>query len=278
MKNTKKERIDVVLVSRGFAESRTKAQGLLMAGRVIAGEARVDKPGAMVRLDVPIEIKGDGCEWVGRGAYKLLKALDSFEVAVERRVCVDVGASTGGFTQALLSRGAGLVYSVDVGYGQLAWQLRNDSRVVVMERTNARDLTPGSFPVAPDLAVMDASFISLRLLLPPVDRCVSERGEAVVLVKPQFEVGRDGVGKGGRVRSRDAHIAVLAGLMDFASESTSFSPFGLTFSPVTGAKGNIEYLLYLKKYQRAPSLPSADSVVEEAHAYFSKDRGGDDHE
>ncbi|MFA7620512.1 MAG: TlyA family RNA methyltransferase [Aminobacteriaceae bacterium] len=274
MKSSKKERIDRVLASRGLAESRTAAQSLLMAGRVSVGGVRVDKPGAQVSPDADIEVKG-GADWVSRGALKLIKALDYFEIVPKGRVCVDVGASTGGFTQVLLSRGAARVYSVDVGYGQLAWTIRNDERVVVMERTNARNLHPEDFDQTPDISVTDASFISLRLLLPAMDAFLSPSGEAVVLVKPQFEVGRGRVGKGGRVRSREDHIEVLEGIISFCTDSPlSLVPSGLTFSPITGAKGNIEFLMFMRKGTDYP-VPafSAAAVVDEAHHFFSEERG-----
>jgi len=272
MKSIKKERIDKVLVSRGFVETRTKAQSLLMAGKVTVNGDRVDKPGVLVFPDAPVEVAGSGNDWVSRGALKLLKALSVFPFDPKDRICVDIGASTGGFTQVLLSRGALRVYSVDVGYGQLAWQLRSDERVVVMERTNARNLLPDSFSEIPERAVADASFISLKLLLPAMDAFLSLHGEAVVLVKPQFEVGKGKVGKGGVVRSREDHIAVLEGILAFCSQETSFRPYGMTFSPITGPMGNIEYLLYLSKADVETSLPDPASLVEEAHSFFTKGR------
>ena len=272
MKSIKKERIDKVLVSRGFVETRTKAQSLLMAGKVTVDGNRVDKPGALVFPDAAVEVIGTGNEWVSRGALKLLKALDVFPFDPKDRICVDIGASTGGFTQVLLSRGALRVYSVDVGYGQLAWSLRSDERVVVMERTNARHLLPDNFPDIPDRAVADASFISLKLLLPAMDTILSPQGEAVVLVKPQFEVGKGKVGKGGVVRSSEDHIVVLEEILNFCLRETTFTPCGMTYSPITGPMGNIEYLLYLSKSDSEPSIPHPVSIVEEAHSFFTKGR------
>lgn len=273
MKSIKKERVDRVLVSRGFADSRTRAQSLLMAGKVVVAGERVEKPGALIFPDAPIEVQGAGNEWVSRGALKLLKALSVFPVSPEDRVCVDIGASTGGFTQVLLSKGARRVYSVDVGYGQLAWSLRSHEKVVVMERTNARNLQPEDFAEIPDIAVADASFISLKLLLPAMDSFLSPMGEAVVLVKPQFEVGKGKVGKGGVVRSKTDHIEVLENMLAFCSAETSFTPCGLTFSPVKGPMGNIEYLLYLRKAGAETSpLLSAPSAVEESHCFFTEGR------
>ena len=274
MKSIKKERIDKVLVSRGFVETRTKAQSLLMAGKVFVDGNRVEKPGTLVFPDVAMEVSGSGNDWVSRGALKLLKALDVFPFDPRGRICVDIGASTGGFTQVLLSRGACRVYSVDVGYGQLAWSLRNDERVVVMERTNARNLLPDDFPEIPERAVADASFISLKLLLPAMDAFLSCQGEAVVLVKPQFEVGKGKVGKGGVVRSHEDHISVLEDILVFCLRKTSFSPCGMTFSPITGPMGNIEYLLYLSKADATLSIPHPVSIVEEAHSFFTKGRSG----
>jgi 23S rRNA (cytidine1920-2'-O)/16S rRNA (cytidine1409-2'-O)-methyltransferase len=273
MPNIKKERIDKVLVSRGVTDSRTKAQSLLMAGKVTVSGEKVEKAGTLVLPDAAIEVQGKEKEWVSRGALKLLKALDVFPLSPSGKICVDIGASTGGFTQVLLAFGADRIYSVDVGYGQLAWPLRNDSRVVVMERTNARNLRREDFQHTPDIVVADASFISLKLLLPPMDAFLSLSAEGIVLVKPQFEVGKGKVGKGGVVRSKEDHISVLEGIIDFCRQQTSFIPAGLTFSPVTGPMGNIEYLLHIVKgYDRdVPFFPA--SVVEKAHLFFAEGKG-----
>ncbi len=244
-----------------------------MAGKVFVSGVRVDKAGTLVAEDSLIEIKRESVEWVSRGALKLVKALDVFRVDPKNRICVDIGASTGGFTQVLLARGASRVYSVDVGYGQLAWSLRNDERVVVMERKNARDLRPSDFDGTPEIAVVDASYISLRLLLPVMNSFLPSAGEAVALVKPQFEIGRGRVGKGGRVRSKEDHVEVLDGMTSFCDKKLALKPSGLAFSPITGAKGNIEYLLYLRKTgDSVPTTLSSREVVEEAHAFFSEER------
>lgn len=271
MSSSKKERIDRLLVSRGLVETRTKAQALLLAGKVFVGGSRVDKTGSLVPSDAPLEVRDDGEKWVSRGAHKLLKGLDSFGVSPEDLVCVDIGASTGGFTQVLLERGARKVYAVDVGYGQLAWSLRNDERVVVMERTNARTLTPELFPEIPGLVVADASFISLKLLIPPVRLILSPEGQAILLVKPQFEVGKGRVGKGGVVRSKEDHISVLRDILAFCEESGDFHPAGLAFSPITGPMGIIEYLLHVVRTKGSGRPLSPEKTVEEAHHFFRKD-------
>ena len=265
---SRKERIDRLLLSRKLADSRTRAQGLVMAGRVFADGARVDKAGTMVRADASLEVRGEPSQWVSRGAFKLLKGLDVFGVSPEGRVCVDIGASTGGFTQVLLAKGARKVYAVDVGYGQLAWSLRQDGRVVSMERTNARNLGPGNFPEEVGLAVADVSFISLKIILPVMDAILAPGGEVVVLVKPQFEAGRDRVGKNGVVRSPEDHLAVLEDILSFCLGKTALCPDAADFSPVTGPKGNIEYLLHLvKKAGPCPAVSPAETV-EKAHEFF----------
>jgi 23S rRNA (cytidine1920-2'-O)/16S rRNA (cytidine1409-2'-O)-methyltransferase len=271
LSSSKKERIDRLLVSRGLVETRSKAQALLLAGKVFVGGSRVDKTGTQVPADARIEVRDDGEKWVSRGAHKLLRGLDSFSVSPVDLVCVDIGASTGGFTQVLLERGARKVYAVDVGYGQLAWSLRNDERVVVMERTNARSLTPENFRELPDLAVADASFISLKLLIPPIRLVLASEGQAILLVKPQFEVGKGRVGKGGVVRAKDDHIAVLKDILSFCEENGDFHPAGLTFSPITGPMGNIEYLLHLVRTKGSGRTPSPEETVEEAHHFFRKE-------
>lgn len=271
MSSSKKERIDRLLVSKGLVETRSKAQALLLAGKVFVGDCRVDKTGSLVPADARIEVRDDGEKWVSRGAHKLLKGLDSFSVSPADSVCVDIGASTGGFTQVLLERGARKVYAVDVGYGQLAWSLRNDGRVVVMERTNARVLTPENFREIPDLVVADASFISLKLLIPMIRQILSQEGQAILLVKPQFEVGKGRVGKGGVVRSREDHIAVLKDILAFCRETGDFHPAGLAFSPITGPMGNIEYLLHGARAEGSGRHLSPEETVEAAHHFFRKD-------
>jgi 23S rRNA (cytidine1920-2'-O)/16S rRNA (cytidine1409-2'-O)-methyltransferase len=261
-----KERLDKLLVERGLVESRTRAQALIMAGKVKVNGERVDKAGAPTGQDCVLEVD-EGQRWASRGAFKLLKALDVFQLEVAGRVCVDIGASTGGFTDVLLSAGAKKVYAVDVGYGQLHSRLAHDPRVVVMDRTNARTLTPdrlgrGSVDDRVALAVCDASFISLRLLLPAMDSILSQEGEAVVLIKPQFEAGRERLGRGGVVRDPAVHAAVLREVRDFALRETRLRPVGLSWSPILGPEGNREFLCLLTRDAGAAIV--ADAIVEAA--------------
>ncbi len=272
MSNLRKKRIDSLLVDRGFAESRTRAQGLITEGKVWVGGIRVEKTASLADSGVLIEVREEKEDrWVSRGAHKLLKGLEAFSVSPEGKICVDIGASTGGFTQVLLRRGAKKVYAVDVGYGQLAWSLRQDGRVAVMERTNARGLKREHFAEPIALAVADASFISLKLLLPPLSGILSRDGEAIVLVKPQFEAGKGKVGKGGIVRSKEMHLSVLEDILSFCISGTGLFPSGLTFSPVTGQTGNIEFLLHLSRSPEALLSAAPEQVVEEAHLFFRKD-------
>ncbi len=243
----KRQRIDLLLVERGLAESRTRAQALVMAGAVVVGEARVDKPGALVDPGAPIRLKEDAAprRWASRGALKLLGALAAFPVDPRGKVCADLGASTGGFTDVLLQRGAAKVYAVDVGYGQLHPRIRGDPRVVVRERENARNLTAESLGERVDLIVGDLSFISLRLVLPAVKAILKPRGEAVLLVKPQFEVGKGEVGKGGVVRDDAKRRAALESVKE-AARGLGFEVVGEAESPVEGPAGNREWLLALR--------------------------------
>ncbi len=244
----KRQRIDVLLVERGLAESRTKAQALVMAGAVVVGEARVDKPGALVDPAAPIRLKEDAApqRYVSRGALKLERALEAFPVEPRGKVCADLGASTGGFTDLLLQRGAAKVYAVDVGYGQLHPRLRGDPRVVVRERENARTLTAESLGERVALVVGDLSFISLRLVLPAVKAILEPRGEAVLLVKPQFEVGKGEVGKGGVVRD-DAKRRAALEAVEAAARGLGFEVLGEAESPIEGPAGNREWLLALRR-------------------------------
>jgi 23S rRNA (cytidine1920-2'-O)/16S rRNA (cytidine1409-2'-O)-methyltransferase len=244
----RRQRIDLVLVARGLAESRAKAQALVMAGAVVAGETRVDKPGQLVDPDVPLRIKENAAprQYVSRGAQKLLRALERFPVDPRGKTCADLGASTGGFTDLLLQRGAARVYAVDVGYGQLHPRLRGDPRVVVRERENARHLTAASLGERVDLVVGDLSFISLRLVLPAVRDLLVPGGQAVLLVKPQFEVGKGEVGKGGVVRDDGKRRAALASVEGAALE-LGFEVEGHCESPVPGPAGNREWLLLLRR-------------------------------
>ena len=244
----RRQRVDLLLVERGLAESRTKAQALVMAGAVVVGEARVDKPGALVDPAAPIRLKDDAApqRYVSRGALKLEKALDTFPVDPRGKVCADLGASTGGFTDLLLQRGAARVYAVDVGYGQLHPKLRGDPRVVVRERKNARALTREQLGEAMDLVTGDLSFISLRLILPAVHAILRDGGDAVLLVKPQFEVGKGEVGKGGVVRDETKRRAALDGIAEVA-RGLGFVVLGEAESPIEGPAGNREWLLALRK-------------------------------
>jgi 23S rRNA (cytidine1920-2'-O)/16S rRNA (cytidine1409-2'-O)-methyltransferase len=243
----KRQRIDLLLVERGLAESRTKAQALVMAGAVVVGEARVDKPGALVDPDAPVRLKEDAAprRYVSRGALKLERALEAFPVDPRGRTCADLGASTGGFTDVLLQRGAAKVYAVDVGYGQLHPRIRGDPRVVVRERENARTLSAASLGERVDLVVGDLSFISLRLVLPAVKDVLKPGGEAVLLVKPQFEVGKGEVGKGGVVRDEAKRRAALESVAS-AARQLGFEVVGEAESPIEGPAGNREWLLALR--------------------------------
>jgi 23S rRNA (cytidine1920-2'-O)/16S rRNA (cytidine1409-2'-O)-methyltransferase len=243
----KRVRIDHLLVERGLAESRTRAQALVMAGAVVVGEARVDKPGALVDPAAPIRIKEDAApqKYVSRGALKLERALEAFPVDPRGKTCADLGASTGGFTDLLLQRGAAKVHAVDVGYGQLHARLRGDPRVVVRERENARLLTAGSLGERVDLVTGDLSFISLRLVLPAVKAILKPGGEAILLVKPQFEVGKGEVGKGGVVRDDAKRRAALDAIAE-AARALGFEVMGEAESPIEGPAGNREWLLALR--------------------------------
>lgn len=243
----KTERLDQVLVERGIAPSREKAKALVLAGLVIVGEHRITKPGTRVDPGAPIRLKGELNPYVSRGGLKLAAALTEFGIDPAGRTCVDVGASTGGFTDCLLQRGARRVYAVDVGYGQLAWKLRQDPRVVSLERENVRLMPRERIPETVELVVVDASFISLRLLLPKAWDLLDHGGDAVALVKPQFEVGRGQVGKGGVVRDPEHRMAALEKVCDDAKD-IGFAVVGTLESPVTGAKkGNVEYLVHLRR-------------------------------
>ncbi|ABA88308.1 rRNA methyltransferase, YqxC-related, putative [Syntrophotalea carbinolica DSM 2380] len=244
--SVQKERLDKLLVVRGLAQSRERARALILAGQVVVGHHTVDKAGAQVATDVSLRLKGEDIPYVSRGGLKLEKALDAFSVDVTGKVAMDVGASTGGFTDCLLQRGAARVYAVDVGYGQLAWSLRQDSRVVNLERTNIRHLQPQALPEKPSLAVIDASFISLDKVLPATLGLLTDQAEIVALIKPQFEVGRGAVGKGGVVRDASQHQAVVERIRQL-SEQLGCQVLGVTESPILGPKGNREFLIYLSK-------------------------------
>ena len=239
-----KQRLDVLLVEKGFFENRTRAKAAIMAGDVYIGGRIYDKAGTMVDVDSEIELKGDTCPFVSRGGMKLEKALNTFVIDLRGAVAMDIGASTGGFTDCMLQRGARKVYAVDVGYGQLDWKLRNDGRVINMEKTNFRYMEPDAISERLDFASMDVSFISLRLIFPAVVKMLKDNACLVCLVKPQFEAGREQVSKGGIVKDPEGHKEVIRLVADYAQDN-GLTVYGITYSPMTGAKGNIEYLMML---------------------------------
>ncbi len=241
-----KKRLDHLLVERGLAESRAKAQAAIMAGLVFSNEKRLDKPGTPVAEDVALEVRGQPHPWVSRGGLKLAHAIEAFGIDVADKTAIDVGASTGGFTDVLLTKGAAKVYAVDVGHGQLAWKLRNDPRVIVLEKTNARHLTADAIPEAPDMVVCDASFIGLETVLPAALALAKPGAVVVALIKPQFEVGKDRVGKGGVVREPELHAEVRARIAQWLPR-IGWSVFGEDESPIQGPEGNREFLIAARK-------------------------------
>ena len=243
MRASDRIRLDALLVERGLAQSRTGAQALVMAGLVYSGERRLDKPGQTVALDVPLAVRGKDHQWVSRGGVKLAHALAFFAIDPNGLVCLDVGASTGGFTEVLLDGGAARVYAVDVGRGQLAWELRNHPRVVVLERTNARRLTAAEVPAPPGLITCDASFIGLETVLPAALALAAPACLLVALIKPQFEVGKGRVGKGGVVRDPSLHEEVCERIQRWLAEDMGWTVRGITESPIKGPKGNIEFFI-----------------------------------
>jgi len=238
-----KRRLDQLLVDRGLVESRTRAQAMIMAGNVYSETKRLDKAGQQVKPDLQIEIKGQDHPWVSRGGLKLEKGLKHFSVSVDGKTCIDVGASTGGFTDVLLTNGAAKVFAVDVGQGQLAWKLRSDERVVVMEKTNARHLTAEDIPDPIDIVVCDASFIGLETVLPAALSLVHPGGYVIALIKPQFEVGKGRVGKGGVVREPELHQEVCDRIEAWLNALDGWSVLGITESPIKGPEGNVEFLI-----------------------------------
>ncbi|MDJ0943060.1 MAG: TlyA family RNA methyltransferase [Kiloniellales bacterium] len=243
----KKERADVLLQARGLAESRARAQALILAGQVFSGERRIEKAGAELAPDAPLTVRGPAHPWVSRGGLKLEKGLDHFGIDPKGRICLDIGAATGGFTDVLLARGAARVYAVDVGQGQLAWKLRQDPRVVVLERTNARRLGATQVPEPPGLIVCDASFIGLETLLPAPLALAAPGAELIALIKPQFEIGKGRVGKKGVVRDPALHAEVCARIEAWLSRLPGWSVLGLTDSPILGPEGNREFLIAARK-------------------------------
>ena len=277
----KKERLDVLMVQRNLAESREKAKALIMSGIVYVNGQKEDKAGTSFEETVQIEVRGSTLKYVSRGGLKLEKAMSHFGVELAGKVCMDVGASTGGFTDCMLQNGAVKVYAVDVGHGQLAWKLRNDDRVICMEKTNIRYVTPEDIGERIEFASIDVSFISLTKVLGPVKQLLTQNGQVVCLIKPQFEAGREKVGKKGVVREKSVHLEVIEMVMGYA-RTIGFGILGLEFSPIKGPEGNIEYLLYLQncpqeeagqeenrqevtRQEAARQEVSARAIVEQAH-------------
>ena len=266
-----KERLDLLLVQRKLAPSREKAKTMIMEGIVFVDGQREDKAGTCFEEDVSIEIRGNTLRYVSRGGLKLEKAMKAFDLTMEGKICMDIGASTGGFTDCMLQNGAKKVYAVDVGYGQFAWKLRQDARVVCMEKTNIRYVTPEDIPDVLDFASVDVSFISLTKVLLPAYQLLKEDGEMVCLIKPQFEAGREKVGKKGVVRDPAVHQEVIAQVTSYAS-SIGFRVRHLEFSPIKGPEGNIEYLMHITKGTAAGGEETADieGVVKAAHEMLDK--------
>ena len=259
-----KTRLDVLLTERGLLDSRQKAQATIMSGIVFVNGQRVDKVGTAVSNDALIEIRGTTLPYVSRGGLKLEKAMQTFPLTLIGKICADIGASTGGFTDCMLQNGAKKVYAVDVGYGQLDWKLRNDARVVCMERTNARYLTHEEIPEELDFASVDVSFISLKLIFPALYGLLREGGEIACLIKPQFEAGREKVGKKGVVRDPAVHLEVLEHFLIHAKEN-HFTVLGITYSPIRGPEGNIEYLGFLRKSEEPDAAVDLQAIVEASH-------------
>jgi len=261
-----KIRLDIYLTENGLAESRAKAQAVIMAGEVYINDQKIDKAGAQVTGDEVIEVRSKSQKYVSRGGKKLEKAIDVFGIDLVGKVCVDIGASTGGFTDCMLQNGAAKVFAVDVGYGQLAWKLRSDERVVNMERTNIRYVTNEQIGEKIDFASIDVSFISLKLVLPVVFDLLAENGQAVCLIKPQFEAGKENVGKNGVVRDKKVHKSVINDVICFTN-SAGFDIIGLDFSPIKGPEGNIEYLMWICRGGRPcpPENIDVDAVVNASH-------------
>ena len=259
-----KKRLDVLLVEQGYADSRTKAQAIIMSGQVYVAGQKADKPGMSFDETAELEVRGATCPYVSRGGLKLEKALRDFGIKPVDYVCSDSGASTGGFTDCLLQQGAKKVFAIDVGYGQLDWKIRSDPRVVVMERTNVRYVTPEQLGEPLDLSVIDVSFISLKIVLPVVKTFLKSSGQVVCLIKPQFEAGKEKVGKKGVVRDPATHKEVLDNFVALTKE-LEFKILGLTFSPVKGPEGNIEFLAHLTLDDMPGIEPDTESVVSQAH-------------
>ncbi len=257
-----KERLDVLLVQQGLASGREQAKAYIMAGEVYVDGVKEDKAGTKVPVTAEIIVKNASMKYVSRGGYKLEKAMEVFPITLQDKICLDIGASTGGFTDCMLQNGAKKVYAIDVGYGQLAWKLRNDARVVCLEKTNVRYVTQEQVPELADFASIDVSFISLTKVLPAVLQIMQPAGQLVCLIKPQFEAGREKVGKNGVVRDIAVHQEVIEMIVDFAMQN-HLGVMGLDFSPIKGPKGNIEYLIFLDKQQEG-------ATKEEVHTWITK--------
>lgn len=268
-----KIRLDQYLVQHGLIQSRERAKAMIMSGVVFVNEQKVDKAGEMIKEDAKVEVRGHDIGYVSRGGLKLEKAMKCFPLTPKGKVCMDIGASTGGFTDCMLQNGATKVYAVDVGYGQLDWKLRSDERVVCMERTNARYLDRDQIPDELDFASIDVSFISLKLILPAVHRVLKEGGHVACLIKPQFEAGREKVGKKGVVRDPSVHLEVLENFLTHAKDS-GFTVLDITFSPIRGPEGNIEYLGYLESGDWVEKTFDLQSLVEQSHAALDHGKEG----
>ena len=266
-----KMRLDAYLTEHGLCERREKAKAVIMAGCVFVNNQKCDKAGTALKPDDKVEVRGGEMPFVSRGGYKLDKAVKSFGLDLSEKICIDIGASTGGFTDCMLQNGAKKVYAVDVGYGQLAWKLRNDERVVNLERCNFRHVTKEQIADEVDFASADVAFISLKLILPPLRPLLRDGGEAVCLIKPQFEAGKDKVGKKGVVRELSTHVEVIENTVAFMLES-GFSVLGLDFSPIKGPQGNIEYLAYIKKSDAPENFSgiSPRELAEKSHQTLDK--------
>ena len=265
---SKKERLHILLVEKGICESREKAKTNIMAGLIFVDGQRIDKAGEKVKVDSEIIFKGEKLKYVSRGGLKLEKAMNTFGIDLTNKVCMDIGASTGGFTDCMLQNNASKVFAVDVGYGQFAWKLRTDERVVCMEKTNIRYVTPEDIGVALDFASIDVSFISLRTIMPAVKALLGEKGEVVALIKPQFEAGRDKVGKKGVVRDKEVHLEVINTIINFLMEN-ELNVLGLSYSPIKGPEGNREYLVYFTKDKEKEGnfeLSQIEDIVNESHS------------
>lgn len=270
-----KERLDVLLVQQGLANSRELAKAYIMAGNVYVDGQKEDKAGTKVAVTAKLEVKGNQMKYVSRGGYKLEKAMDVFGIRLDGKICLDIGASTGGFTDCMLQNGASKVYAIDVGYGQFAWKLRNDERVVCLEKTNVRYVTHEQVPDEGDFASIDVSFISLTKVLPAVLGVLGEKGQLVCLIKPQFEAGREKVGKKGVVRDSSVHREVIEMIVEYV-RTQSLGILGLDFSPIKGPEGNIEYLIYLDKswsgMHEDEVQARVDTVVAQSHKILSGEK------